>query len=109
MVVGETCATGIHVKIYQGVPSASLSTRSSQLLRGVQRHPTIEDNVTVSAGASIAGGKTVIGEGVATGSNVFIATSLPDRTRVSVKSPELQPEGRKPTEFEQDGFPDRVI
>jgi serine O-acetyltransferase len=109
IVIGETSTIGNHVKIYQGVTLGALSTRGGQFLRGVKRHPTIEDNVTVYAGASILGGETVIGEGVAIGSNVFITKSVPERTRVSVKNPELQYKDHKPTEFRQDAFGDWII
>ena len=53
IVIGETSIIGEHVKIYQGVTIGGLSTRGGQMLKGVKRHPTIEDNVTIYAGASI--------------------------------------------------------
>ncbi|MDR1160641.1 MAG: serine acetyltransferase [Syntrophomonadaceae bacterium] len=90
IVVGETTIIGNHVKIYQGVTLGALSTRGGQGLKGVKRHPTIEDNVTIYSGASIFGGGTVIGEGVVIGSNAFITKSVPGQTRVSIKNPELQ-------------------
>ena len=55
IVVGETAIIGSHVKIYQGVTIGALSTSGGQRLRGVRRHPTIGDNVTIYAGASILG------------------------------------------------------
>lgn len=109
VVIGETAVIGRHVKIYQGVTIGALSTRGGQFLRGVKRHPTLENYVTVYAGATILGGETVIGEGVAIGSNVFITRSVPDRTRVSVKNPDLHFMGQAPEEFKQDGFLDWVI
>jgi serine O-acetyltransferase len=90
IVIGETTVIGNHVKIYQGVTLGALSTRGGQLLSGVKRHPTIEDHVTIYSGASILGGGTVIGEGVVIGSNAFITKSVPEKTKVSVKNPELQ-------------------
>ncbi|MDR2553023.1 MAG: serine acetyltransferase [Treponema sp.] len=90
IVIGETTVIGSHVKIYQGVTLGGLSTRGGQALKGVKRHPTIEDHVTIYSGASIFGGATVIGEGVVIGSNAFITKSVPEKTRVSVKDPELQ-------------------
>ena len=60
IVVGETCVIGENVKMYQGVTLGALSTRGGQTLRGTRRHPTIEDNVTIYAGASVLGGDTVI-------------------------------------------------
>ena len=90
IVIGETTQIGNFVKIYQGVTLGALSTRGGQILHGVKRHPTIEDHVTIYSGASILGGTTIIGEGVVIGSNAFITKSVPERTRVSVKNPELQ-------------------
>ncbi|GHU42494.1 serine acetyltransferase [Spirochaetia bacterium] len=106
IVVGETTIIGNHVKMYQGVTLGGLSTSGGQTLKNVKRHPTIEDNVTIYSGASILGGNTVIGEGVVIGSNAFVTKSVPKRTRVSVRNPELQIKDRQQerTEFEQDEF-----
>jgi serine O-acetyltransferase len=90
IVIGETTIIGNNVKLYQGVTLGALSTRGGQSLKDVKRHPTIEDNVTIYSGASILGGATIIGEGVVVGSNAFITKSVPRRTKVSVKNPELQ-------------------
>ncbi|MDR2768296.1 MAG: serine acetyltransferase [Treponema sp.] len=113
IVIGETTIIGNHVKIYQGVTLGGLSTRGGQTLKGVKRHPTIEDHVTIYSGASILGGTTVIGEGVVIGSNAFVTKSVPEKTKVSVKNPELQyktddRQGEK-TELEQNAFWDWVI
>ncbi|MDR1965966.1 MAG: hypothetical protein LBQ36_04600 [Synergistaceae bacterium] len=112
IVVGETTVIGNYVKIYQGVTLGALSTRGGQTLKGVKRHPTIEDHVTIYSGASILGGGTVIGEGVVIGSNAFITKSVPEKTRVSVKNPELQfkeDERLRNVEFAQGEFWDYVI
>jgi len=109
VVIGETTDIGKNVKIYQGVTLGALSTRGGQTLRGIKRHPTIEDNVTVYSGASILGGETIIGTGVEIGSNVFITKSVPDRTKVSVKNPELLFKGQAPQEFKQEIFFDWMI
>jgi serine O-acetyltransferase len=90
VVIGETTVIGNFVKIYQGVTLGALSTHGGQLLKGIRRHPSIEDHVTIYAGASILGGSTVIGEGVVIGSNAFIINSVPEMTKVSIKSPELR-------------------
>jgi serine O-acetyltransferase len=114
IVVGETTVIGNHVKIYQGVTLGALSTRGGQVLKEVKRHPTIEDHVTIYSGASILGGTTVIGEGVVIGSNAFVTKSVPEKTKVSVKNPELQfrtggKEHWEQKELEQDGFWDWMI
>jgi serine O-acetyltransferase len=95
VVIGETTFIGNNVKIYQGVTLGALSTREGQNLRGVKRHPTIEDDVTVYSGTSILGGETVIGKGVVIGSNVFLTKSVSAGTKVSVKIPELIIKGQK--------------
>ena len=89
IVIGETTIIGTGVKIYQGVTLGGLSTRGGQALKGKKRHPTIENNVTIYSGATILGGETVIGEEAVIGGNSFITESVPARTKVSIKSPEL--------------------
>ena len=99
IVIGETTEIGDNVKIYQGVTLGALSTREGQKLHGKKRHPTIEDNVTIYAGASILGGNTVIGHDTVIGGNAFITTSIPSNTRVSIKTQELEyKQGRKNVE-----------
>ena len=90
IVIGETAIIGDYVKIYQGVTVGALSTRGGQKLNGKKRHPTIEDNVTIYAGASILGGETVIGHDSVIGGNAFITASIPPNTRVSIKNQELE-------------------
>lgn len=82
IVIGETAEIGNNVKIYQGVTLGALSTREGQKLHGKKRHPTIEDNVTIYAGASILGGDTVIGHDSVVGANAFITSSVPSNTKV---------------------------
>ena len=93
IVVGETTVIGDNVKLYQSVTLGALSTRDGQKLRGVRRHPTIEDNVTIYAGASILGGNTVIGHDSVIGSNVFVTSSIAPGSRISIKSQELEIRG----------------
>jgi serine O-acetyltransferase len=81
-VVGETSDIGNHVKMYQGVGLVAKSLSEGQRLRGQKRHPTIEDNVTIYAGATIMGGDTVVGEGSTIGANVFLTTSVPPHSLV---------------------------
>lgn len=90
IVIGETAIIGNNVKIYQGVTIGALSTREGHKLQGKKRHPTIEDNVTIYAGASILGGDTLIGHDSVIGGNAFITTSIPSNTRVSIKNQELE-------------------
>jgi serine O-acetyltransferase len=89
IVIGETTTIGDHVKIYQGVTLGGLSTRAGQGLRGIKRHPTIEDHVTIYAGASILGGGTVIGHHSVIGANAFITESVPCCSTVTNKEQPL--------------------
>ena len=81
-VVGETTIIGSHVKMYQGVGLVAKSLAAGQQLRGQKRHPTIEDRVTIYAGATIMGGDTVVGEGSTIGANVFLTASVPPNSLV---------------------------
>ena len=89
VVIGETTVIGNRVKLYQGVTLGALSTRSGQSLAGKQRHPKIEDGVTIYASSTILGGETVIGRDSVIAGNAFIIESVPPNTKVSVKVPEL--------------------
>jgi len=109
VVIGETSDIGKRVKLYQGVTIGALSTRGGQTLRGVKRHPTLEDDVTVYSGASVLGGDTVVGEGAVISGHVFITQSVPAHTRVTMKSPELTYKDKKPREFKQEFMLDFVI
>ena len=85
VVIGETCEIGDHVKLYQGVTLGALSfdtDADGNLVRGIKRHPTIEDRVVIYANATVLGGKTVIGHDSVIGSSVWLnaqCRSLYDR------------------------------
>jgi serine O-acetyltransferase len=85
-VVGETATIGNHVKMYQGVGLVAKSLAAGQALRGQKRHPTIEDRVTVYAGATIIGGDTVVGAGSTIGASVFLTTSVPANSLVILEA-----------------------
>lgn len=85
VVIGETTVIGDNVKMYQGVTLGALSfpkDANGNIIRGKKRHPTIENNVTLYAGATILGGETVIGEGAVIGGNVWITESVPPGCKV---------------------------
>jgi serine O-acetyltransferase len=82
VVIGETAIVGDRVRIYQGVTLGAASLRDSSTLRGVKRHPTVEDDVTIYAGTTILGGETVIGTGCVIGGNVWITESVPPGSQV---------------------------
>lgn len=86
VVIGETCEIADYVKLYQGVTLGALSTKGGQLLNGIKRHPTIENNVTIYANATVLGGDTVIGEGAVIGGSCFITESVPAGATVQTVS-----------------------
>jgi serine O-acetyltransferase len=92
VVIGETAEIGDRCVIYQGVTLGALAPRKGQLLRGVKRHPTLEDDVTIYAGATILGGETVIGRGSVIGGNVWLTHSTPACSKVQIEPPRLQVE-----------------
>ncbi len=96
VVIGETTIIGNNVKIYQGVTLGGLSTRKGQQLKGVKRHPTIGDNVTIYSNTSVLGGNTVIGDGTTIGGNSFIVRSVSSNMKVTARSPELEFSVSKP-------------
>ena len=87
VVVGETSEIGDRVRLYQGVTLGALSPRLGQSIRGVKRHPTLEDDVTLYPGATILGGDTVIGRGSVVGGNAFLTHSVPPDSRVVPETP----------------------
>ena len=80
VVVGETAVIGDNVKLYQGVTLGALSVQKE--LANKKRHPTIEDEVTIYAGATILGGRTVVGRGSIIGGNVWLTDSVPPNSRI---------------------------
>lgn len=94
-VIGETTVIGDNVKLYQGVTLGALSFPKDgcgSLIRGVKRHPTLEDNVTVYANATILGDIT-IGANSIIGSNVWIKGSVPPNTMVTIAEVQMKIRG----------------
>ncbi len=91
VVIGETSKIGEQVRIYQGVTLGALSLPKDEVeqLRHEKRHPTIEDDVTIYAGATILGGQTIIGRGSVIGGSVWITSSVPPGTKVFLAPPKL--------------------
>ncbi|MEW6733141.1 MAG: serine acetyltransferase [Acidobacteriota bacterium] len=88
VVIGETTVIGNHVKLYQGVTLGALSIPKNahgELIRSIKRHPTIEDDVVIYAGATILGGDTVVGEGSIIGGNVWLTHSVPPHTKLTAR------------------------
>jgi len=91
VVIGETTIIGDNVKIYQGATLGALSfpkDERGQIIKGGKRHPTIEDNVTIYAEATILGNVT-IGKNSVVGGNVWVKESVPSGVTVMTSQPEL--------------------
>jgi serine O-acetyltransferase len=93
VVIGETTLIGDGVKLYQGVTLGALSfprDASGAIIRGKKRHPTVESGATLYANATVLGGQTIVGADSVIGGSVFLTHSVPARSRVSLKEPELR-------------------
>ncbi len=91
VVVGETTIIGDNVKLYQGTTLGALSfpkDERGRIIKGGKRHPTIEDNVTIYAEATILGDIT-IGKGAVIGGNVWIKETVPPGVTVATPNPDL--------------------
>ena len=91
VVVGETTVIGRNVKLYQGVTLGAKSFQkdpeTGALVKGIKRHPNVEDNVVIYAGATILGGDTTIGHDSEIGGSVWLISSVPPNSRVYNKPP----------------------
>lgn len=91
VVVGETTVIGRNVKLYQGVTLGAKSFQkdpeTGALVKGIKRHPNVEDNVVIYAGATILGGDTTIGHDSEIGGSVWLIKSVPPNSRVYNKPP----------------------
>ena len=91
VVIGETCVIGRRVKLYQGVTLGARSfakDADGKLVKGIKRHPDVEDNVIIYAGATILGGNTVIGRNAVIGASVWLTHSVPPDSKVYNREPE---------------------
>lgn len=86
VVIGATCIIGNNVKLYQGV---TLGAKSFPLddngnpIKGIPRHPIIEDNVVVYSNATILG-RITIGEGCIVGANIWVTENMEPRSKKSL-------------------------
>jgi serine O-acetyltransferase len=102
VVIGETTEIGDWVKLYQGVTLGARSFATDvdgNLVRGIKRHPTLEDHVVIYANATILGGGTVIGHDSIIGSNVWLTRSVVPGSIVAMESPKLRIGGDDPSDF----------
>ncbi|UCF80469.1 MAG: serine acetyltransferase [Acidobacteriota bacterium] len=85
VVIGETSVIGNRVRIYQGVTLGAKSfpkDEKGRLVKGIPRHPVVEDDVIIYAEATILG-RVVIGRGSIIGGNVWLTRSVPPGSRVT--------------------------
>jgi serine O-acetyltransferase len=79
VVIGETAVIGERVRLYQAVTLGAKRfsvDESGALVKGLPRHPIVEDDVVVYAGATILG-RVTIGRGSVIGGNVWLTRSVP--------------------------------
>ncbi len=91
VVIGETTIIGDNVKLYQGTTLGALSfahDERGKIVKSGKRHPTLEDDVTIYAEATILGDVT-IGKGAVIGGNVWIRESVPAGVTVTTAHPDL--------------------
>ncbi len=85
VVIGETCIIGNNVRLYQGV---TLGAKSFPLdaegnpIKGIPRHPIVEDDVIIYAGATVLG-RITIGKGSSIGGNVWLTHDVPAGSKVT--------------------------
>ncbi len=94
VVIGETCVIGKHCRLYQGVTLGALSfpkDANGNPMKGLPRHPILEDNVTVYSGATILG-RVTIGAGSLIGGNVWLTHEVPPGSKI------IQQHSTTPTE-----------
>lgn len=89
IVIGETAIVGNRVTLYQGVTLGAKSfpvDAQGRLVKGLPRHPIIEDDVTIYASATVLG-RITVGRGSVIGGNVWLTHSVPPNSRVAQAAP----------------------
>lgn len=79
IVIGETCVIGNNVKLYQGVTLGAKSfplDENGNPIKGIPRHPILEDNVIVYSNATILG-RVTVGQGAVIGGNIWVTEDVP--------------------------------
>jgi serine O-acetyltransferase len=85
VVIGETCIIGSGVRIYQGVTLGAKSfplDEKGNPIKGIERHPIVEDDVVIYSGATILG-RITIGKGSVIGGNAWITKDVPPGSSVT--------------------------
>ena len=84
VVIGATCIIGNHVQLYQGVTLGAKSfplDENGNPIKGVPRHPIVEDNVVIYANATILG-RITVGKDSVIGGNVWITQDIPPGSKI---------------------------
>jgi len=87
VVIGETCIIGKNVKLYQGVTLGAKSfplDKDGNPIKGIPRHPVLEDDVIVYSNASILG-RITIGKGAVIGGNIWVTQDVPAGASITQK------------------------
>jgi serine O-acetyltransferase len=85
IVIGETCIIGDRVRIFQGVTLGAKSfplDKNGKPLKGIPRHPIVEDDVIIYSGATILG-RITVGKGSVIGGNVWLTRSVGPGSRIT--------------------------
>lgn len=85
VVIGETAVIGRHVRLYQAVTLGAKRFEADEtgaLLKGQPRHPIVEDDVVIYAGATVLG-RITIGRGSSIGGNVWLTHSVPPMSNIT--------------------------
>lgn len=102
VVIGETAVIGERVRLYQAVTLGAKRFESADdgsLIKGQPRHPIVEDDVVIYAGATILG-RVTIGKGSSIGGNVWLTRSVPPGSNIT----QAQSEQHGPTPALPAGF-----
>jgi serine O-acetyltransferase len=84
VVIGETCIIGEKVKLYQGVTLGAKSfplDENGMPIKGIPRHPILEDNVIIYSNATILG-RITVGHDATVGGNIWVTEDVPAGTRI---------------------------
>ena len=84
VVIGATCIIGRNVTLYQGVTLGAKNfpqNEDGSLVKGIERHPILGDNVIVYANATILG-RVTIGKGSVIGGNLWVVHDVPENTKL---------------------------
>ena len=93
-VIGETAVIGDNVRLYQGVTLGAKSfptDEKKRLVKGLPRHPIVEDDVIIYSGATILG-RVTIGKGAVIGGNVWVTHDVPAGAKVVQRKEQSEPE-----------------